>query len=112
MKEMMNVHAAKTNFSKLLVRVANGEEIVIAKDGVPVAKLVPYGVESTSRPLGLYAGKIWLSDDALESPPWLLDAFEGIGGELPPLSSAPVAQPRRVAENVQKGAKPGRSRKP
>jgi prevent-host-death family protein len=84
MIEMMNVHAAKTNLSKLLARVANGEEIVIAKGGTPVAKLVPYVSIAPARPLGAFAGKVWMSDDALESPSWLLDAFEGAGGELPP----------------------------
>jgi len=37
----VNVHEAKTQFSKLLERVAQGEEIIIAKAGKPVAKLVP-----------------------------------------------------------------------
>jgi prevent-host-death family protein len=84
MIEMMNVHAAKTNLSKLLARVANGEEIVIARGGTPVAKLVPYVSVAPARPLGAYAGKVWISDDALEAPAWLLNAFEGVGGELPP----------------------------
>ena len=90
MIEMMNVHAAKTNFSKLLARVSQGEEIVIAKGGVPVAKLVPYVNTMPARTLGAFAGKIWMSDDALESPEWLLDAFEGVGG-----SQAPPASKRR-----------------
>ena len=101
MEEMLNVHAAKTNFSKLLARVANGEEIVIAKDGTPVAKLVPYASASSPRPLGLFAGKLWMSEDALETPAWLLDAFEGVGGELPPPppAHAPVrGRLSRVAE--------------
>ena len=38
----INVHEAKTNFSKLLDRAHAGEEIVLAKAGVPYAKLVPY----------------------------------------------------------------------
>ena len=38
----VNVHEAKTNYSKLLERARAGEEIVLAKDGVPVAKMVPY----------------------------------------------------------------------
>ena len=84
MLEMLNVHAAKTNLSKLLARVAKGEEIVIAKSGTPVAKLVPFVSVAPSRALGAFRGKIWMSDDALESPAWLLDAFEGVGGTLPP----------------------------
>ena len=84
MLEMLNVHAAKTNFSKLLARVAQGEEIVIAKGGVPVARLIPYVGVAPARPLGAFAGKVWMSDDALESPAWLVDAFEGVRGTLPP----------------------------
>ena len=39
--DIVNVHQAKTHFSQLLDRVAAGEEIVIGKNGTPVAKLVP-----------------------------------------------------------------------
>jgi prevent-host-death family protein len=84
MLEMLNVHAAKTNLSKLLARVALGEEIVIAKGGKPVAKLVPYVCTAPARALGAFAGKVWMSDDALETPSWLVDAFEGAAGALPP----------------------------
>ena len=37
----VNIHEAKTHFSRLLQRVANGEEVTIARAGVPVARLVP-----------------------------------------------------------------------
>ncbi|HEV8409825.1 MAG TPA: type II toxin-antitoxin system prevent-host-death family antitoxin [Gemmatimonadaceae bacterium] len=84
MIEILNIHAAKTNLSKLIARVALGEEIVIARGGVPMAKLVPYVSVAPARALGAYAGKVWMSDDALETPSWLVDAFEGVGGELPP----------------------------
>ncbi len=100
MKEMLNVHAAKTNFSKLLARVAKGEEIVIAKGGTPVARLVPYGAASPERPLGVLAGKVWMSEDAVETPAWLIDAFEGVGGELPPPVVATSGRPARVAEEA------------
>ena len=89
MIEMLNVHAAKTNLSKLLARVALGEEIVIAKGGVPVARLIPFASVAPARALGVYAGKVWMSDDALEAPEWLLDAFEGVGGTLPPPAPKP-----------------------
>ncbi len=39
--DQVNIHAAKTQFSKLIARVQNGEEILIAKAGKPVARLVP-----------------------------------------------------------------------
>lgn len=42
MSETINIHEAKTQLSKLLSRVALGEEFTIANRGVPVAKLIPY----------------------------------------------------------------------
>lgn len=104
MKSMVNVHAAKTNFSKLLARVAQGEEIVIAKDGTPIAKLVGINAASAPRPLGLFAGQMWVADNAFETPEWLADAFEGIGGDQPfPAVKSPA---RKIAEpNARKQAK-------
>ncbi|MCI0636089.1 MAG: type II toxin-antitoxin system Phd/YefM family antitoxin [Actinobacteria bacterium] len=65
----VNVHEAKTHLSRLLERVKHGEEIVIAKAGKPIAKLVP--IEAAGkRPLGLYKGQIWMSDDFDEPLPW------------------------------------------
>ena len=51
-----NVHEAKSNLSKLLERVENGEEVVIARHGTPVAKLVP--VVGKKRVLGSMRGLI------------------------------------------------------
>ncbi len=55
----INIHAAKTNFSQLVDKAAAGEEIIIAKAGVPVARLMPLVTpEKTKRPLGLLAKKL------------------------------------------------------
>lgn len=59
---MVNIHEAKTHFSKLVQRAAAGEEIVIAKAGVPVAKLVAYNPPRKLVP-GLAKGRVWLADD-------------------------------------------------
>jgi prevent-host-death family protein len=59
----INIREAKTNFSKLLLRVAAGEEVTITKAGVPVARLVPVMPKTGKRKLGLYSGKIWMADD-------------------------------------------------
>jgi prevent-host-death family protein len=45
----VNIHEAKTTFSKLIARVEAGEEIVIARDGTPVARLVAVGNGATAR---------------------------------------------------------------
>lgn len=61
--QIINIHQAKTNLSKLLQQVKDGEEIVIAKAGEPVAKLVEYKKELEPRKPGALKGKIWISDD-------------------------------------------------
>jgi len=83
----INIHEAKTHFSKLLQRVAGGEEVTIARAGVPVARLVPIKSTNKVRPLGMDRGKIWIADDFDSLPEDLLKEF--YGGELPPLTDAP-----------------------
>ena len=59
--DTFNIHQAKTQLSKLVQRVESGEEIVIARDGKPVARLVPL---APARPrFGLDRGKIKIADD-------------------------------------------------
>lgn len=60
----VNVHEAKTHFSALLAKVEAGEEIVIAKAGRPIARLVP-AREAKERPLGFAAdaGQFWIAED-------------------------------------------------
>jgi prevent-host-death family protein len=61
---IVNVHEAKTHFSRLLARVAKGEEIIIAKAGSPIARLVPVGkARRMGDILGIDKGRIWLADD-------------------------------------------------
>lgn len=61
MASQVNVHEAKTQFSKLLHRVEAGEEIVIARSGTPVARLAP--LEDPTVQLGWAKGLGWISDD-------------------------------------------------
>jgi prevent-host-death family protein len=58
---MLNVHDAKTHLSRLLDRVAAGEEIVLSKHGKPVAKLVP--MPPVERRPGRLKGKIKIAAD-------------------------------------------------
>ncbi|HEX9584037.1 MAG TPA: type II toxin-antitoxin system Phd/YefM family antitoxin [Gammaproteobacteria bacterium] len=55
---IVNVHEAKTHFSKLLARVARGQEVVVAKSGKPVARLVPMNAPARRRPAGWDGVKI------------------------------------------------------
>lgn len=85
----VNVHEAKTHLSRLLQRVAAGEEVTIAKSGVPVARLVAVEPTKKTRPLGMDRGRIWIADDFdAPLPDDLLKLF--YGGELPPLEPTPV----------------------
>ena len=61
--EFVNVHAAKTNLSRLLERAEAGEEIVIARAGKPVARLVPYVAERPKRVFGRLKGQIVVHGD-------------------------------------------------
>ena len=75
----VNIHEAKTHLSRLVERVAAGEEIVIARHGRPVARLVAYRPPTGKRrKLGLMAGKWDIPDDFDDPlPDDVLDAFEG-----------------------------------
>jgi prevent-host-death family protein len=59
-----NIHAAKTQFSKLVQLAEAGEEIIIARDGQPAAKLVPYAMPKLEpRQPGGWEGKVWYAPD-------------------------------------------------
>ena len=85
----VNIHQAKTHFSRLLQRVAAGEEVVIARAGVPVARLVAVEPKKRKlRPLGMDEGRIWIADDFnAPLPDDLLKEF--YGGTLPKLTRKP-----------------------
>ncbi len=72
----VNIHHAKTHFSKLLEKVQLGEEIVIAKAGTPVAKLVPIHSKPEPRILGSAKGMFRMPEDFdAPLPPEVEDSF-------------------------------------
>lgn len=74
----MNIHFAKTHFSRLVERAAGGEEIIIARAGRPVARLVPLDAPVRTRVAGLLRGKIRIPDDFdAPLPEEVLQAFQG-----------------------------------
>jgi prevent-host-death family protein len=75
--QLFNVHEAKTQFSKLLDRVAAGEEIVIARNGKPVARLSAVAGEMPPRQPGALKGKIWIADNFDEFDEELEELFYG-----------------------------------
>jgi prevent-host-death family protein len=78
MKKEVNTHEAKTHLSRLLKRVALGEEITIASRGRPVARLIPIRAKETGRQLGMFRGKFVVPEDFdAPLPEEILEAFEG-----------------------------------
>ena len=82
MEKIVNIHRAKTTLSQLIAAAENGEEVIIARGGKPVAKIVP--IRKTSRSAarrkvaGSLKGKIWIGpnfDDPL--PVDILAVFHG-----------------------------------
>lgn len=59
----VTVHQAKTHLSRLLRRVATGEEVLITRGGTPVARLMPAVSRAEHRRLGLDRGKVVIADD-------------------------------------------------
>ena len=85
-----NIHEAKTHLSRLVEAAAAGEEIVIAKAGKPMAKLVPVSTLEGPRVLGVIAGAVRESADCWEPDPELEALFYGSAGNRRSI--------RRVAE--------------
>ena len=76
MTETVNLYQAKTHLSELVDRAAKGEEIVIAKAGTPVARLVPLAGAERGRTPGGWEGVVWIADDFdAPLPAHLLAAF-------------------------------------
>ena len=76
---VVNVHEAKTQLSRLLAQVEAGEEVIIARNGTPVARLVPCKKRGKRRP-GTWKGRIELDDSFFDPlPEEELAAWEGEG---------------------------------
>lgn len=74
----INIHEAKTHLSRLVDEAAQGREIVIAKAGRPVAKLVPLSAPSRKKTFGLLKGRIGIGEDFdAPLPQEVLAEFEG-----------------------------------
>jgi prevent-host-death family protein len=74
--DVVNIHEAKTHLSRLVERVEAGEEVVIARAGRPVARLVRYRARTEPRRPGAWRGRVHLAPDFDLTDDELLDAFE------------------------------------
>lgn len=76
----VNMHEAKTNFSKLVELALQGEEVVIARSGTPLVKLVPIEGPSALRPIGLdgqEVGAVFLEESLRPLEEDAVEAFYG-----------------------------------
>ncbi|WP_432505865.1 type II toxin-antitoxin system Phd/YefM family antitoxin [Kineococcus arenarius] len=74
MTQTVNVHEAKTHLSRLLEAVERGEDVVIARSGKPVARLVPARSRGARRP-GSWKGQVVIASDFDDTPDDLVAAF-------------------------------------
>ena len=75
----VNIHAAKTHLSSLVEEAAAGEEIIIAKAGKPIARLVPIEPPAFHKAFGILKGRIHASDDF--DAPLSAEILKGFGIE-------------------------------
>lgn len=73
---IVNISEAKTHLSRLIDRVYHGEKIVIAKNNLPIADLVPHKPEG-KRKLGLLIGKLDVPDDIMAEDEDINEMFYG-----------------------------------
>ena len=76
MADSVDIHDAKTHLSRLVERVEAGEEVVIARAGRPVARLVPFRARTTPRTPGAWRGRVRLAADFDATDESLLATFE------------------------------------
>ncbi len=77
-KKVYNIHDAKTHFSKIVKAVTQGQNIVIAMAGKPVAEISAYTPAGSIRQPGSAAGEITIKDSFFDDlPVAMVDAFEG-----------------------------------
>jgi prevent-host-death family protein len=76
--QVANIHEAKTHLSRLIDRVTAGEDVIIARAGKPVVRLVPYLEEQPPKRIpGIWKGKVKMSADFDELPQSMAAAFRG-----------------------------------
>jgi len=73
----VNMHEAKSQLSSLVEQAMTGEDVIIAKAGKPMVKLVPVGRDTRLRRPGRFKGQIRLAPDFDKTPEELIALFEG-----------------------------------
>ena len=73
--ERVNIQKAKTNLSKLIQKVLDGEDVIISKNGEPLVRLVPIRKKTERKP-GAWKGEVWMVDDFDELLPEISKSFK------------------------------------
>jgi prevent-host-death family protein len=73
--EIANIHQAKSQLSRLVEQAMNGEEVIIAKAGQPMVRLVPIHPDESPRVGGQWKGRVRIADDFDALPPDIAAAF-------------------------------------
>jgi prevent-host-death family protein len=84
--EIANIHVARLQLSKLVDRALKGEEVIIARAGTPLVRLVPVGRDESPRRGGQWKGKVRIAEDFDELPDDVAHAF-GVDVESPSCST-------------------------
>ena len=73
---IVNMYEAKTHLSKLVHKVLSGEDIILAKAGKPLIRLVPANIDKKEIKFGLLKGQIQIDDDFNDFGPEMKDIFK------------------------------------
>jgi len=76
MVHTVNMHEAKSTLSRLVERALAGEDVIIARDGKPLIRLVPVSVPQAPRQPGRLRGRVQMAADFDRTPDEIIDAFE------------------------------------
>lgn len=73
---VVNTHEAKSRLSELIREAEQGAEVIVARNGQPVARIVPWTASTAKRVAGSWSGQLEYSSDLVGSDPEILEMFE------------------------------------
>jgi prevent-host-death family protein len=96
----INIQAAKTHLSRLVEEAVAGEEIILAKAGKPLVRLIPYAPAKAARIGGQLAGRIWVAPDcwASDEDPFAESLATPFPASAPALVAAEEQSPYRLTK--------------
>jgi prevent-host-death family protein len=80
MRKIVNMHEAKSTLSSLIESALRGEDVIVARAGRPLVRLVPVAPRRKARRAGMWKGRVRIARDFNVLPPEWLDLFEGRKG--------------------------------